>query len=106
MKLLDFRAVRKGALRGFAAIELSIGLKINDIAICESHGKAWAGLPGKPQIDKDGRPIRDERGKLAYSAVLEWRDKRLRDAFSERVVEIVRAAHPDAFDNTEQGGAP
>lgn len=103
LHLVSFKEVRKGSLVGFATVRLPIGLKIVDCPVCVSHGKAWAALPAKPQF-KDGLPIRDERGKLAYSPILEWRDKRLRDAFSERVVALVRQQHPDALD--DDGGAP
>jgi hypothetical protein len=97
LRLVSFKAVRKGTLVGFATVELPIGLTIIDCPICFSNGKAWATPPGKLQTDKDGQPIRNERGKLAYSQILEWRNRRLRDAFSERVVELVRKHDPGAL---------
>jgi hypothetical protein len=104
MKLTDFRPMRKGTQRGFCAIELSISLTIRDITICESDGKAWAGLPGKPfedgRIDELAALVAD---RVAALAVDQWRDKRLRDAFSDRVVQLVRDQHPDAFGD---GGEP
>jgi hypothetical protein len=96
LRLLDFKPLRKGALIGFATVELPIGLEIRDCPVCMSRGKAWAGLPGKPQL-KDDRVIRDERGKLVYSTILDWRERGLRDAFSERVVALVREHDPQAF---------
>lgn len=105
LRLLSWKLVRKGALVGFATIELPIGLKVIDCTVCISHGKAWAALPAKPQVDKSGQVVRDERGKQAYSTILEWRHKRLRDAFSERVVALVAAHDPHAFDNDPSGGA-
>lgn len=100
LRLVSFKPLRRGSLVGFATIELPVGLKIIDCPVLESHGKGWAALPAKAQVDRTGQVIR-QNGKTAYSPVLEWRDKRLHDAFSERVVEIVRAEYPDAFD---QGG--
>ena len=102
LRLISFKPLRKGSLVGFATVRLPIGLKIVDCPVCVSHGRAWAALPAKPQF-KDGQPIRDERGKLAYSPILEWRDKRLHDAFSERVVAAVRAEYPDVFTDVERG---
>jgi hypothetical protein len=59
MRLVAWRPVTKGALRGFATVELPIGLKIHDCPVFTSHGKTWATLPGKPQIDKEGRQKAD-----------------------------------------------
>jgi hypothetical protein len=103
LRLVAFRAVSKGTLRGFATVQLPIGLVIHDCPICESNGKAWAMLPGKPQVDSDGKPVRDARGKLAYSAILEWDSRKLRNAFSDCIVAAVRDQHPNAF---EQGETP
>jgi hypothetical protein len=106
LQLVAWKPLRKGSLVGLACVRLPIGLVIRDRPVHLSHGKAWAPLPAKPQVDKGGQLIRDARGKTAYVAILEFDTKKLRDALSERVVEAVRAQHPDAFDNTEQGGSP
>ena len=99
LRLVSFKAVRKGALIGFATVQLPIGLTIIDCPVCETNGKAWATPPGRPQLDRNGQPIRDERGRQTYGQILEWRDRRLREAFSDRIVELVRGQHPDAFNN-------
>jgi hypothetical protein len=98
LRLLSFKAIVKGSLRGFASVELPIGLRIADVPVCISNGKAWATLSSKPQIDSEGRHRRDVNGKPAYTAILEWRDKALRDRFSSAVVELVRAQYPGALD--------
>ena len=58
-------------------------------------------LLGKPRIDQDRRQKIDINGKLAYAPALKWRNRDLSDRFSAAVVELVRAAHPNAVD----GGA-
>jgi hypothetical protein len=97
MSLVAWRPLVKGSLRGFATVRLPIGMVIRDCPVNESHGKFWAGLPAKPQIDREGRILRDDRGKTAYTAVLEWESRKLRDAFSDRVIELVRERDPTAF---------
>jgi hypothetical protein len=94
MRLISWKPLLKGALRGFATVELPIGLTIADIPVLVSHGVPWATLPSKPQLDQDGRHRRDANGKPAYSPILRWRDKDLSNRFSATVVELVRAAHP------------
>jgi hypothetical protein len=104
MRLISFKPLVKNSLRGFATIELPIGLKISDIPVLISHNKAWASLPSKPQLDRDGQHKKDINGKPAYTAMLEWRDRDLADRFSQAVVELVKAVHPNAFDDA--GGEP
>jgi hypothetical protein len=96
--LVACRPVVKGGLRGFATVELPIGLKLVDCPVCVGKNGPWASLPAKPQIDRDGRPKTDAAGKPTYAAILEWRDRALAARFSEVVVAAVRTAHPEALD--------
>jgi hypothetical protein len=101
MRLVSFKPLLKGTLRGFAHIELPIGLCITDCPVLVSNGKAWATPPSKPVLDRDGRHV-EVNGKRQYAPILEWRDRDLADRFGAAVVALVREAHPDALD----GGAP
>src|SRR5262245_1960083 len=96
MRLLSFRPLLRGALRGFACVELPIGLKIKDVPILISNGKAWASLPAKPVLGQDGKHV-EVSEKKQYAAILEWRNRQLSDGFSNAVVAAVRASHPDAL---------
>lgn len=42
---------------------------------------------------------RDDRGKVAYAVVNKWRDDALKDAFSLRVIQLVRERYPRALDD-------
>lgn len=101
MRLLGFKSMRKNTLRGFASIELPNGLRIDDVPVHLSRGKAWAALPSKPQLDGDGRHRRDPNGKPAYVALLQWRSRDLADRWSAAVVDLVRRSYPNVFE-----GAP
>jgi hypothetical protein len=101
MKLLEFKSLTKNSLRGFARVRLPNGLVIHDIPVLVSNAKAWATLPSKPVLDRDGRHV-EVSGKKQYAPVLEWASRDVSDRFSARVVELVRDAHPDALG----GGAP
>jgi hypothetical protein len=94
MRLLSWKPLVKGSLRGFATVELPIGLKICDCPVLVSNGKAWATLPSKPQIDRDGRQKTDVNGKPAYASILEWKSRDLSERFSEAVIALVHAAYP------------
>jgi hypothetical protein len=102
MRLLNWKPLVRNSLRGFVDIELPIGLVIYEIPVLTSHGKRWASLPSKPVLDRDGKHV-ETNGKKQYVPILEWRSRELSDAFSTRIVELVRATHPDAFDGGEGG---
>jgi hypothetical protein len=101
MRLISWRPFRKNALQGFVAIELlPIGLKISDIPVLISSGKAWATLPSKPVLGADGKQV-EVGGRRQYTPVCEWRSRDLSDGFSRAVIAAVRAQYPSALD-----GAP
>jgi hypothetical protein len=90
---------RSGALYGFATVIIpETRMRVFDVAVFQSHGKRWCGLPGKPQIDKDGQARRDDRSKIQYAPVLQFLDRDTSAAFSDRVIAALLATHPHAFD--------
>lgn len=95
--LREFRQVVKNSLRGFAVVELPSGIVIHDISLHNSHGKTWAAMPAKPQMDGAGA-IRQIDGKTQYKKIVEWRDRDLSDRFSVMVCDLVREQHPKALD--------
>jgi hypothetical protein len=104
MELRGWQPVRRGTLLGFADTTLRIGLQIDDVAVLTTHDKAWTTLPARPVITADGRVAKlPGSSKTQYVAFLRWRDRAQNDAFSQRVVELVRAIDPGAFDD---GTAP
>jgi hypothetical protein len=50
LRLISFKPLTKGALRGFAHVELPSGLRITDCPVLISNGKTWATLPSKPVL--------------------------------------------------------
>jgi hypothetical protein len=104
MRLLDFRPVVKGALRGVARVELPPGLYIPDAMLFSSRGKSWAALPSKPVFDADGKHRRYADGKLQYLPAVQWKSRELHERFSAALVRLVREQFPGALD--EDGGVP
>jgi len=98
MRLIEWRPVRHGKLRGFASVWLPIGLRINDCPVLDGPEGVWAALPGRPELDRDGRARVGANGERVYQPVLEWRSRRLREAFSARLISLVREAYPHDFD--------
>ena len=93
LHLVSWKPVPKGALRGFATVELPIGRRIIDIPVLIGANGAWATLPSKPELDSEGRREFGINGKRVYAPVLEWRTRDLANRFSDAVVAAVRQAH-------------
>jgi hypothetical protein len=97
MQLISWKPIAKGALRGFATVELPYGLRLIDCPVLAGTKGLWVALPTKPQLDRDGRQRMGADGKPAYSPVIEWRNRDLANRFSAAVIALVDAAHPDAL---------
>jgi hypothetical protein len=103
VRVENFTRRRSNTLYGFADVLIpQLHLRIRELTVHESHGRRWVGLPGRPQIDRDGAARRDDRGKVAYRPVLEFIDRETGDAFSARALEALLERYPRAFD---EGGA-
>jgi hypothetical protein len=103
MILRSWRRLEKSgsSLIGFASVTLPIGLEIDDIPVLMTAGKKpWASMPAKPIITKDGLVAKlPGSSKIQYVNILRWRDRKLSQGFSARVVELVRAVDPEAVAN-------
>jgi hypothetical protein len=98
----NFTRRRSNTLIGFVDLLIpELRLRIREATIHEANGRRWVGLPGKPQVDRDGAARRDDRGKIAYSPVLQFTDRAVSDAFSERAIAALLARYPRAFDEGE-----
>jgi hypothetical protein len=98
VKIEDFKPMRSNTLRGFCTVVIpEVRLRVFDLTVHESHGRRWIGLPGRPQIDREGRVRRGDNGKPAYVPTLQFTDKAVSDAFSARAIEALLENFPDAF---------
>ena len=79
----DWRPVARGALLGFARVELPSGMIISDVTILSGSSGHWASPPSRPQIGKDGTVVKDDAGKIRYSPIIEFRDKVTRNRWSD-----------------------
>jgi DNA-binding cell septation regulator SpoVG len=96
MRLIGWRPLHKGQLLGFAAVELPVvGLQLFDIPVLRGREGVWASLPNRAELDEQRRQRVGPDGKPAYARIAAWRSKKLEQAFVKRVVELVRAVHPD-----------
>ena len=92
--MLSWRPVHKGNVRGFCDVLLPIGLEIREIMVLANDKDTWTMLPTRPQFDQEGRHKIGSDAKAVYDKLLVWRSQKLREAFSGRIVELVRARYP------------
>jgi hypothetical protein len=98
VRVENFRRRRSNTLFGFVDLLIpELHLRIYEAPVHESHGRRWIGLPGKPEVDRNGAVRRDDRGKIAYSPVLQFTDRAVGDAFSARAIEALLESFSDAF---------
>jgi hypothetical protein len=88
----DWRPMPRNTLRGFVTLTLSpSGLTLRDCTLHQKEARQWIGLPGRPQVDRDGTPRKDlATGKLLYVAVVEIPDKTARERFQAAALAAVR----------------
>lgn len=102
VRLISWKPVIKGSLRGFATVELPNGLRLIEWPVLVGSNGAWATLPSKPVLEREGKHVKPA-GKPEFAPVVEWRSRELADCFSAAVVALIRAAHPDALDGGRSG---
>jgi hypothetical protein len=88
----NWRPLDRHSLQGFVTLTLEpSGIVLHD---CTLHGKGdreWIGLPGKPQVDRDGQPRKDPAtGKALYIPVVSIPDKAARERFQTAALAAVR----------------
>jgi hypothetical protein len=97
IRCTDFRALERNTLRGFAVIVIDeLKLEIRDITLHQKGDSRWAQLPAKPQL-RDGVAIKDQNGRIQYTTILQFTNRKVAGAFSTAVVDAVLKHEPDAF---------
>ena len=97
MRLISWKPLVRGSLRGFATVELPIGLKIFDCPILTGPNGPRAFETANRQGPAEDRV----NGKAAFAPVCEWRDRSLSDGFSAAVVALARTEHPADLEEGE-----
>lgn len=86
----DFKTLERNTLRGFLTLTLEpSGLVLRECSLHKMNEKEWIGLPGKPQLDKEGRHRTDDKGKKLYVPVVELKDKATYARFQEAALVAV-----------------
>lgn len=104
----EWRALKRNTLQGFAKIQIEeLHLIISDIAVHEKEGRRWAQLPARPQL-RDGVPVTDTAGKVAYFPTMQFANRDVANAFSSAVCAAILRHDPSAFslDRAERPQAP
>jgi hypothetical protein len=91
IRATDWRPLERNTLRGFVTLELPSGLILRE---CTYHrttsGAEWIGLPGRAQIDREGKQRKDPAtGKSLYTPIVELKGKAERERFQAAALAAV-----------------
>jgi hypothetical protein len=95
----DWRPMERNSMKGFLTLTLEpSGIVLHDCTLRRMpDGRAWIGLPGKPQVDREGRHRKDPAsGKPLYTPVVEIPDKAARERFQQAALSAVHELLGDA----------
>jgi len=76
--------------------------RLHDVAVHVSGSRSWVSMPARPMLDANGRALRDDSRKIRYAQPVRWSTHGLASTFGQKVVALVRAAHPDALGEAER----
>lgn len=93
-KVLDWKPIAKGSLRGFCKIEMPSGMVICEIGVFFGENGLWAAPPSKAMVGRNG-PVMGSNGKPRYSAMVEFTSKDLREKWSGAVIAALVREHPE-----------
>lgn len=73
-----------GVLRGWCDVHvIPWRFRIIGCPASSNGERRWVGLPGKPMTDRDGQPLRDDKGKVRYSTFASFDDVAILRRFSD-----------------------
>lgn len=100
VKITRFREFKNqaGTLLGFFSAEMPSGIVIHGLKLMVGpQGTRFVGMPGEKRRGENDQPVLDDRGKLVYDQVVDFRDRATRDRFNEAVLAALRAKYPSLF---------
>jgi hypothetical protein len=97
MKLASFTPIATGgSALAFLDIEQASGMITRGWRLMRGpDGKLWLAAPSIKQLDRDGSPVLGEKGKPIYRNFVDFKDRAIRDRFTEQVIGLVSREHPD-----------
>ena len=102
MKCVNWKPLARGSLVGFADLQMDSGLVLLGCTLHAANGRRWVNPPSRPMLDADRKPI-VEGGKVQYSAVVDFTDKKIRYRWSDEAVKAIEAAFPECKAPAEAG---
>ena len=97
-RVSNFRPMLARTLRGFVDVMMPSGMVLHRCVIFEKDGQRWIAPPSRPVVDRDGIAKRSADGKTFYEDTVSFKDRWVRQRWSDAVVAALLDAHRDAFD--------
>jgi hypothetical protein len=97
-RLISWRPLHKNTLRGFAAVRFPSAIEVFKIGIHRAGERTRASPPGEPWLDASGAAIRDDRGKIKYTALIAFVSHGVRSRWGRAVIDALLEVYPHALD--------
>jgi hypothetical protein len=86
-------------MAGWISVELPSRMIVNNLKFMVGpKGGHWVAMPAGKAVDKNGDPIHDSKGRPRWNAFIEFSNKQTRERFQHLVLDLLRSAHPEAFE--------
>jgi hypothetical protein len=86
----DWVPIERNTLRGLCTLRLPSGLVLRDCSVHQQGARRWIGLPGRPQIDTEGKHRTDSAtGRKLYTPTVEIPDPARRERFQAAALAAV-----------------
>ena len=88
MELIEHRPYNSGGLVSISKVKHG-GIIFNEVKLFKSASGYFASLGDKPLFERDGTPIRNEKGRLKYVKIAAFADADTAARFTTKLIELI-----------------
>lgn len=96
-RILDFRPVRKGSLRGFLSVQLPSGLIVREVGVHIAGSKSWCAPPARPWMRGTELITDAATGKLKWQPLIDFSTHGVRSSWSRQILRALNEAYPEVL---------
>ena len=98
MQIMNFKAINKSNLVGFAEILMSSGIGFVDVMIMRKERRFYAMPPAKPLLVNGAQKIDPYTNKPIYAHIVKFSTKELKQKWSDAVIAALKMSYPEVFE--------
>jgi len=98
MQIINFKAINKSNLVGFAEIVMPSGIGFVDVTIMRKESHYWAMPPTKPVLVNGAHKTDPDTNKPVYAQIITFSSKELKQKWSDAVIAALKKSYPEVFE--------